>query len=263
MRITPLSSGSQGNALLVECGRVRLLVDAGLHVDELEARLRAIGVRPKDIDYLFLTHRHKDHIRGSTELCRRWRIRILTTRSTARSLGTECHRLIRRIEPERPVEVGGFQLWAVPVAHDAPETMALLVDDGTFRYGHATDLGSIGGAINDYLTCCDVLFLEFNHDPGLLAAGPYPGPLKRRIGGTLGHLSNEQGAALLRRLAHPRLAHVWLAHLSATNNRPELALAAARAALPLGCTARLAIAAQEQPSPAVDLAVLSLPVEVA
>jgi phosphoribosyl 1,2-cyclic phosphodiesterase len=244
VRIVPLASGSQGNSTLLESRGVRLLIDAGLPVDELEQRLGAAGVRPRQVNALFVTHRHQDHLRGATELSARHRIAVYTTRRTARAIGSEARRHVRRIEPNHPFAIGHLRGLAIPVCHDAPETMALLVEDGPLRYGHATDLGCADGAIGYVLQDCTALLLEFNYDERMLEAGSDPPHLKRRIGGHRGHLGNAQAAALLTRLAHPRLRHVFVAHVSERNNTPELALAAARAALGPDHRARVVLAAQ-------------------
>jgi len=257
MRITPLASGSLGNSLLVESGRHRLLVDAGLEVDELEGRLRSVGVEPGRIDALFVTHRHRDHVRAATELSRRHRVAIYATRRTARAIGSEAQRRVRRIEPLRSFEIGPLRAVAVPIEHDAPETVALLLESDGLRYGHVTDLGRASGPIVDYLERCDGLFVEFNHDERMLWDGDDPWHLKRRIASERGHLSNRQAAELLGRLSHDRLRQVWLAHLSSRNNRPELALDAARHALAtaeVASGAALAVARQERASPTVELA---------
>lgn len=232
MRIIPLASGSLGNATLVETARTRLLIDAGLPIDELERRLQSVGAPPKSIDALFVTHRHHDHIRAATAMAARHRTRIWATPRTARALGSEAHRRIRRIAPLASFVQDDLELCAIPLSHDAPETCALRVDDGHCRYGHATDLGVFDELLIERLGLCEALLLEFNHDRALLAAGNDPPELKARILAPTGHLANDDAAALLARLVQPRLRCVWLAHLSRRNNRPALALAAARGAWP-------------------------------
>jgi len=254
MRVTPLSSGSEGNSVLLESRGVRILIDLGLPLDVIEQRLRAVGVAPRRIDAVFVTHRHRDHVFGVTDFCRKHKARIFTTRCTARRVGSESQRHVHRIKVLEPFPIGHLELLAIPVWHDAPETTALLVEDGAMRYGHATDLGCLAGPIGDFLQSCAGLYLEFNYEPELLRTGPYPEHVKRRIGSDRGHLANDQAQELLRRLAHPRLRQVWLAHLSQRNNRPELALAAARRALGTDSRASVCIARQDAPSATVDLA---------
>jgi len=121
------------------------------------------------------------------------------------------------------------QPFAVP--HDATEPCHFVLSDGTRRVGSLSDAGSVNEAMLEALTGCDALLLEFNHDRAMLAAGPYPPPLKARVGGPLGHLSNDASAALLRQLDCTRLRHLVLTHLSEKNNTPALALAAANSCL--------------------------------
>jgi phosphoribosyl 1,2-cyclic phosphodiesterase len=247
VRITPLASGSQGNCLLVQSGSTRLLVDLGVSAFEAEQRLALVGVRPEQLSGIVVTHRHGDHVAGLGVFARTHRVPIHCTRRTSRSLGTELRKLLRIFEPEQRFQVGSVQVHPVRLVHDAPDTVGFCIDDGHTRFGHATDLGSLGGGITQAFRHCQVLLLEFNHDAAMLREGPYPWQLKQRIARSTGHLSNEQGEALLRQLTHPGLEHVFLAHLSRFNNTPELALAAAQRALG-GHTCRLQIARQDEPS---------------
>jgi phosphoribosyl 1,2-cyclic phosphodiesterase len=259
--ITPLASGSAGNALLVEAADTRLLIDAGLPLEDLERRLEAVGVRPASVDGIFVTHRHADHVRGVTRFAERHRCKVRTTRRTARSIGTEVHRRLVRIEFGRSFEIGGLRLTAFPLPHDAPDTAGLIVEAGGVRYGHATDLGGVDPSITDALSGCRGLFLEFNHDIDLLLGGGDPPHLKRRIAGPHGHLSNADAARLLASVAGPQLDTVWLAHLSRRNNRPELAEKAAREALGAGAPTQILTAVQDEPLPTVGLRPIPDPLE--
>ncbi len=253
MRVIPLASGSQGNSTFVEGGGTRMLIDAGLACVELERRLEAVGVAPKSIDAIYITHRHKDHIRGATKFGIRYKTRIYGTRRTVRLVGSECHKRIRRVEPGQSFEVGDLACRAIPVAHDAPDTTALLVEHEGVRYGHATDLGVVDTPILEIMQDCTGLYLEFNHDLDMLMDGPYPAHLKRRVAGDEGHLSNAQARDLLCQLNHSGLKQVWLAHLSAKNNTHELALAAAGEVV--GDAVALSVAVQAEPSLEVVLSV--------
>ena len=248
----PLASGSAGNALLF-CGPDGpWLLDAGLHRAELVQRLQRVGVRPEALRGIVLTHRHKDHVRAAGQMSRRFRVEVFAGERTAEHLlprmlfGWQC------VHAGVPFEVAGWKLEAFRVEHDAPETLGYRAECNGFAVGVATDLGSLGGGIDDGLRNCDVVYLEFNHDRRMLREGPYEESLKRRIAGPQGHLSNEQAATLLARIAGPRLKRVYLAHLSAHNNTEALATSAAHAALTkAGCSqVEVVIAQQDRPSEA-------------
>jgi phosphoribosyl 1,2-cyclic phosphodiesterase len=229
VELLPLSSGSQGNSLLVRGRGGAFLIDAGLDLDGMLARLQAAGHRPEDLDGIVLSHRHLDHVRGAGPLARRFHIPVLATAKTLMHQKA----LPRTIEiwPHVAFDVGGHRLLPVQLCHDAPETLGFLIMSEGRRLGVATDLGCPGGGIVQALHDLDVLFLEFNHDPRLVRDGPYSPQLKERVLGHRGHLANEQAADLVRQIATPRLQRLYPAHLSATNNTPALALASAQAAL--------------------------------
>lgn len=259
MRITPLASGSLGNSLLVEAEGARLLIDAGLSLPELEDRFRAVGLRPRSLDAVVVTHRHRDHIRGVTELAHRHRLPVFATKPTARAVGSEAQRRLQRIEPEQWFAVGPLRLCAVGVPHDAPGTVAIIVHGGRARFGYATDLGRVDAELVDALRGCDGLFLEFNHDREMLLGGDDPPRLKRRIASPTGHLDNAAAAALLALVRHRALQQVWLGHLSRRNNTPRLALQAAAAAVADCPDVALQIALQDEPSPTVEIGVRAAP----
>lgn len=255
MRILPLASGSQGNALLLEAAGQRILIDQGLELEDLELRLAAAGVAPASIDALLLTHRHKDHIRGAAALSARHGMPIFAPRATLRRLD---NRLLHRLVPitaGRTLALGSLRVHPVLVCHDAPETVAYRLDDGEHRFGIATDLGCTDGRLGAEFVHLDAVLLEFNYDPVMLACGPYSRQLRERISGDRGHLSNDQAAAFLAAIAHPGLRRVYVGHLSSKNNHPDLALEAARRALfkADGPAVETVIAAQDQASPALEL----------
>ena len=261
MRVTTLGSGSGGNSILLETAKTKLLIDAGLRADEISNRLESIGRRPRDIDGILLTHRHKDHTRGASDFARAHRARIFAVRRTMRVIGSETRRRLQKLLADgfyRAELFPGISVWPIEVRHDAPQTRAFLIETPTCRYGHVTDLGCLEGRVGEVLTACDGLYLEFNHDEEMVRRSKYPLQLKNRILSDDGHLSNAQGAELLRRIADPRLRCLWLAHLSQVTNDPELAQRAASAALEdkLGNQApnvQVVVASQSEPGPTIDL----------
>jgi len=231
MRFCSLGSGSTGNATLVEASggitTSRVLIDCGFSLRELERRLARVGLSSSDIDAVFVTHEHGDHVGCALNLARRHRIPLWTSRGTWRAIGApELPDLLHFARDLAPVALGDLELTPYTVPHDAHEPLQLRISDGSARLGVLTDAGSITPHLLAQLQHCDALLLECNHDRALLAKSAYPYPLKVRIGGPLGHLANDTAAEILAGCMHGRLKRVVAAHLSERNNRPALAQAA-------------------------------------
>jgi phosphoribosyl 1,2-cyclic phosphodiesterase len=233
MRFASLGSGSKGNATLVEVGNTRLLIDCGFSCLETEKRLARLALHPGDLTAILVTHEHSDHISGVARVSRRYGIPVWMT------AGTEAAHKGGRLaawhcfNAHQCFEIGDVQIRPFPVPHDAREPCQFVFSDGVRSLGLLTDTGSLTPHLVKALARLDGFILECNHDPDLLADGSYPAPLKERVGGPFGHLSNQQAADLLRRIDTARLQHLIAAHLSEENNRPHLARESLSAAL--GC----------------------------
>lgn len=224
IRFASLGSGSKGNATLVSCGKTQVLIDCGFPLKETSRRLQRLGVSPDALSAVLVTHEHGDHIGGVGALVRRHRLPLYTTNGTRLSgrLAGEIPDW-RPINPEHAFAIGDLEIWPVTVPHDAREPVQFVLGNGADRLGVLTDLGSITPHVVRHYRRCQALVLEANHDPVLLAQGPYPPSLKRRVGGDFGHLSNQQAADLLRQVDTSCLKHLVASHLSEQNNSPELA----------------------------------------
>jgi len=239
MRFRNLGSGSGGNSTLVEASQgittTRVLVDAGFSERELTRRLARAGCTPADVDAIFITHEHGDHVGRSLAFAQRHRIPLVTSRGTWRAIGDGDFdiTLLRLVRSGEAVALGDMELRPFAVPHDAQEPLQLRLSDGAVCLGIVTDLGCAPEAVSVALSGCRALLLESNHDEAMLRSGPYPPSLQRRILGTHGHLSNEAAADLLARCRHAALGVVMAAHLSEKNNSPALARAALSQAL--GC----------------------------
>ncbi|MEO5698551.1 MAG: MBL fold metallo-hydrolase [Burkholderiaceae bacterium] len=246
MRFCSLGSGSAGNATVVEAGsgptRSRLLIDCGFSLRELEARLARIGLSCDDLHGVFVTHEHGDHIGCAVTLARRHALPLWMSRGTWRAIGEPTlDGLLQFARDGQTIAVGELQLMPFTVVHDAQEPLQLRCSDGARHLGVLTDAGTITPHLLAHLQGCDALLLECNHDRDMLAASRYPASLKARIGGRLGHLSNDTAAQILGACGHRGLKHLVAAHLSDRNNTPLLA-SAALAAVCGGAPADIVIA---------------------
>jgi phosphoribosyl 1,2-cyclic phosphodiesterase len=227
MRFKNLGSGSTGNATLVESGGLnpfRLLVDCGLGIRQLQARLAIAGLQTSDIQAIFITHEHGDHIGCARSLSLKMKIPVWMSQGTYKAIREpDFAEFLRIAKDGQRIDMGGLEVMPFTVPHDAREPLQVTCSDGVSRLGILTDLGHITAHVAQHLTGCDALMLECNHDSEMLENSPYPYFLKQRIGGQHGHLSNLAAANLARNLAHPGLKHLVAAHLSEQNNSPELA----------------------------------------
>jgi phosphoribosyl 1,2-cyclic phosphodiesterase len=231
MRFCSLGSGSTGNATLVEarsgttCSRVA--IDCGFSLREFEARLGRAGLQPNELDAVFVTHEHGDHVGCAVALARRHGVDVWMSRGTWRAIGApELGGGLHFARDGDAIAIGDLELVPYTVPHDAAEPLQLRCSDGAARLGVLTDAGSITPHLIAQLQRCDALLLECNHDAQRLAQSSYPASLKARIGGRHGHLSNDTAAQILAACAHGGMRHLVAAHLSEQNNRPDLARAA-------------------------------------
>jgi phosphoribosyl 1,2-cyclic phosphodiesterase len=206
-------------------------VDSGLSLKELGRRLGMACIPCESLDAVILSHEHVDHVRGVGALHRRYGTRVYASRGTmeaGRHLEFDAERFVSSGEE---LSIGELRVRPFTVPHDAREPLGFTISDGEIRVGIATDLGSVTQEVIQGLSSCQVVILESNHDEEMLLGGPYPQFLKRRVGGPEGHLSNDDAAALIEEIYHRDLLHLVLAHLSRSNNLPELPISTAKRSL--------------------------------
>ena len=234
-----LYSGSEGNAALLRAGDTAVLIDAGRNAKTLTAALAAEGVSPDALRAIFLTHEHRDHIAALDVFIKHHPVPVHTTVASAermrRTVGVA---LLESLVVHTTIfeeTVGALTLTSFPTPHDSAGSVGYRITvaggEKTHTVGYATDLGTVTPAVERGLLGCETVVLECNHDKEMLETGPYPRDLKRRIASRTGHLSNVDCAAFCARLADSGTKRFLLAHLSETNNLPDLALGEVRAAL--------------------------------
>lgn len=254
--VRALASGSSGNAWLVRCPEGALLVDAGLSGRAVAQAVESVGGSMDGVGLLLLTHDHADHAQGAGVIHRRHGIPLAMTRGTWRATrdrigAVAAPRLLRDGET---VNACGFALHPVATPHDGAEPCGFVIERGGRRVGILTDLGHPFPGLAPLLATLDGVFLESNYDPAMLASGPYPESLKRRIRSRHGHLSNEEAGELLAGCAGGRLTRAVLSHLSAENNEPALALAAVKRLAAPAIASGLAVRVAPRHAPSVEMA---------
>lgn len=229
MRMCSIASGSSGNCIYTGSDRTHLLVDAGISAKKIEAGLKELQLEGKDMEGLLITHEHSDHIKGVGILARRYGLPIYATEGTIAqmkhmsSLGTIDEGLYHVVRADERFTIGDVEVEPFRISHDAAEPVAYRFRCGDKSAAVATDMGVYNDYIVEHLQGLDVLLLEANHDIQMLQVGPYPYPLKQRILGERGHLSNESAGQLLCRILHDNMKKIYLGHLSKENNYAELA----------------------------------------
>ncbi len=250
MRVCLLASGSKGNSLLVESGQTRILVDAGLSAREIRKRLALVGVEAESLNALLITHEHSDHVRGLGPLVRQLGLPVYIQTDLARALPDvgrlEC---VHEFVDGESFTVRDLTISPFAITHDSLAPVGFSLEGEQGKVGIATDLGVATRLVADCLKHCRALVIEANHDEELLRDGPYPWALKQRVRSNHGHLSNIAGSSLLQGLLWAGLETVFLGHLSETNNRPELAMAAASGVLDKQniCAPQILVGRQQQP----------------
>lgn len=264
MKLCSIASGSSGNCIYVGEGEHHILIDAGISRKRIVEGLNGIGVKPEQLDAIFVTHEHSDHIQGIPMMVKAFQIPVYATGGTLDGIRERDKKGIIQMEhlfqvhADQTVRIGNMNITPFKTSHDAEEPVCYTVEAGEHKASVATDMGKFDDYIVEYLAGSEMLLLEANHDISMLEAGRYPYPLKRRILSERGHLSNDDSGRLLCRLLHEKLQYIFLAHLSKENNYPDLAYETVKCQLweEMGMQQlpfHLAVAERERPSGLVTL----------
>jgi phosphoribosyl 1,2-cyclic phosphodiesterase len=224
-----IASGSSGNSVFVSTSGAKILIDAGLSGRAIERGLRGNGVNCADIDALFITHEHIDHIKGAGVLSRRYNLPIYATAGTweyvnhFRAIGSIPDKNKMHITPDVPIFIDNMEIMPFDIPHDANQPVGFTIKSGGRKIAIVTDLGHASENVAKNMRESDMILIESNHDLHMLEDGPYPVHLKRRILSSTGHLSNVDCGRFLANIISPKTKHIILGHLSQENNRPILA----------------------------------------
>ncbi|WP_132281988.1 MBL fold metallo-hydrolase [Natranaerovirga hydrolytica] len=229
MYLSSIASGSSGNCIYVGSEQTNLIIDAGVSGKKIECGLNSIGLKTAEMDGIFVTHEHSDHIKGIGVVARRYGIPIYATQETAQailntqSVGKIPEGLIHIINSNEDLHIKDLTIHPYNIPHDAVDPVCYTIMNDQKKVSIATDLGNYNDYIIEKLSDSNILFIEANHDINMLQVGAYPYFLKQRILGEEGHLSNESCGQLIAKLSHSALEHIVLGHLSNENNFEELA----------------------------------------
>ena len=214
MRFSIVGSGSKGNACLIYNKDTLIQIDMGLTLKAMKAELTHLHKQITDIQALFITHEHSDHIMGIP----------LYHEKVDLYAGEGTYESANPVEPFIPLEVGSLTVIPFPTSHDANNPMGYLIEDEYTRLGYVTDTGYLSDEVLELLKDCDYYYFESNHDLKMLMNSNRPAVLKKRIHSKHGHLSNIDSAIYMADLIGPRTKAIYLAHLSEECNTPEVAL---------------------------------------
>lgn len=250
MNFSVLGSGSKGNSLYIESGATSILIDAGFSGKEIAKRLDIHNKKIHDLNGLFLTHEHGDHIQGAGVISRRCNLPVYANEGTFKGSDKKLGKLPKRVEFEtgKSVQLQDLEIRSFRISHDTLDPVGFLISDSKVTIACCTDIGTVSKLVASRLSRCDALILEFNHDTQMLKNGPYPLSLQQRVRSSQGHLANEDAASFLKTLLHDSLQYVILAHLSETNNTAELALKSASTVISNEHPCHLHVAGQSTPS---------------
>lgn len=230
MRFLSFGSGSSGNCYYLSTANDALLIDCGLGVRKLKKYVGDYGLSLTSVHNIILTHDHADHVKSVGSISASYDVPVYATKlvhegivanpSVRKRIAQERKRFI---EKNKTYQIGDFEVTPFDVPHDSKDNVGYVIKADGVTFSIITDCGHITDEMGPIIANTDYLVIESNHDVEMLRHGPYPLYLQNRILGPNGHMSNETCGNAIAKFASPRLRHVWLCHLSAQNNNPDVA----------------------------------------
>ena len=222
-----LYSGSSGNSLLVETDHTKLLIDAGVSSKKIENALLDINVEPSSLDGILITHEHSDHVQGLGTFSKKFNLPVFVNQETLDAMPKQRDKIntnqIKTFQISDHFSIGDLEIKPFSIPHDAANPCGFNICKGNKKISIATDIGHMTNDILKRLEESLFIMLEANYDPEVLRCSSYPFPLKSRIAGPTGHLSNEMAGKTISYLLQSGLKNAMLGHLSKESNFPELA----------------------------------------
>ena len=221
-----LYSGSSGNSSLIQTDETKILVDIGVSCKKMTESLLSININPSDIDAIIITHEHTDHTQGIYMFSNKYNIPVYANRETWDAMPSQKEKMHKeniKYFDFNVFNIGDLKISPFSIPHDAANPCGFNIYNSNKKISIATDIGHITTEIMDKLSNSSFLLLEANYDNNILKCSKYPYPLKKRIAGPTGHLSNEEASKTISYLVEHGLNNIMLAHLSKENNFPELA----------------------------------------
>ena len=237
INLVSVGSSSSGNSYIIKAGERLIVMDAGLSCIKITRALESLGYEAQDVNDIFITHEHSDHVKSVRTLARKCAgAKVYASRGTVMKCSEFEQIDDDRIVPVKAgdeVRAGELVVKTFALSHDAREPIGFSVSGDGEKLSVVTDTGIVTEEIYDEVRDASMLVLEANHDEDLLMYGEYPYKLKLRIKSDEGHLSNRAAGEMLARLLADRAAEgcaakdgdaepfpVMLAHLSFHNNAP-------------------------------------------
>ncbi len=261
-KFCPLISGSSGNSVFIGTDNTRILIDAGVSGKKIENSLKDISENCSDIDAIFVTHEHIDHIKAVGIISRRFDIPVYATEDTwkymFKTIGDIKRKNIKLVYSGEKMCLNDIIIKPFDIPHDAAQPVGYNVFADNIKMSVATDIGHVNDTIKEALSDSNVLLIEANHDIDMLKRGPYPYDTKQRILGMYGHMANECTGELIKEVFSGSMKHIFLGHMSAENNTPDLAYSTVlniltKSGINVGKDVNMFIAKRDEPSNTVVL----------